>query len=889
MVRSPKPRSRSFQILRKTIEKRVKYDLHHSTLKSYSASNLVPKGLSLKMNPAMTTLDPEEQALWNKTLHDASLQLMQIIIDHSERKYHELKEAERLLRCQRDLSAEDLAELASYENQKTNQIKERKHRKLERDGISRIINTNTKLPTTPTDANNGTATSLSTVINLSSAKLSASEISLLSKGLTFCPASGKFNEFQLYQDLDNFSRNLRLREFFHDHKPSHITFPGSSQKSWSPPEQRDKHLEMYISAVQKDIIAAFSKLRPFRNNLTTEERKSLEYLSRRSDVVIKPADKGGALVILDKADYLKEGFRQLKDKKFYMELAQDPTKEFEAEINRVLTSLHKNGKISADMLRAMQPFQPAPGRFYLLPKIHKTNHPGRPIVSSNGTVTERISSALDFIIKDIVPTIPSYVKDTNHFLRQIAGLEVPKDSILVTMDVTSLYTNIPHSDGIEATVSTFKKTNTPVHLDEDTLSTLLRLVLSKNNFEFDNKHFLQINGTAMGTRMAPNYANIFMASIEEPFLAARSLKPLMYKRFLDDIFLIWNHGEESLLTFLDDFNSAHPSISFTYCYSKSTINFLDVTVEIRGNRIHTNLYKKPTDRHQYLHFKSSHPRHCKTAIPYSQAHRYRRICTDTADFEGHAKDLKTALVAKDYPESIIDDAIDRARTLDRDDALTGSKLRHSKNNTNLVLTYSSTLPHVNNILSRHFNIIQQSTRLSSIFTEPPKVVYRRGRNLKDMLVRAKTTGSEKEEAGCRPCGKQRCQVCKHMTTTCAAKATHSDFTFRINEPLNCDSQNVVYLLHCEVCNQQYIGQTGNAFRLRLNNHRAHARTLPSLPFSKHLMLPEHSFDKIRVTLLQSGFHSAREREQRESYFIHKFKTVTHGINENIGPLSFLRA
>ncbi|KAH7960041.1 hypothetical protein HPB49_016501 [Dermacentor silvarum] len=101
------------------------------------------------------------------------------------------------------------------------------------------------------------------------------------------------------------------------------------------------------------------------------------------------------------------------------------------------------------------------------------------------------------------------------------------------------------------------------------------------------------------------------------------------------------------------------------------------------------------------------------------AHRYRRICSDEKDFQCHAKELRTALVAKHYPEHIVDDAISRAQALDRNEILTGSKPRHPKNQTNLILTYSSTLPHVNNILAKHFNIIQQSTRLSSIFTEPP--------------------------------------------------------------------------------------------------------------------------------------------------------------------------
>lgn len=105
---------------------------------------------------------------------------------------------------------------------------------------------------------------------------------------------------------------------------------------------------------------------------------------------------------------------------------------------------------------------------------------------------------------------------------------------------------------------------------------------------------------------------------------------------------------------------------------------------------------------------------------------------------------------------------------------------------------------------------------------------------------------------------------------------------------NCSDNDVFWILLPQEVRCQFYS-VNIYIRLRLNNHKAHARTLPNLPFSKHLSLPEHSFDKIRVTLLQSGFRSTREREQRKSYFIHKFETVTHGINENMGNLSFLRS
>ena len=99
------------------------------------------------------------------------------------------------------------------------------------------------------------------------------------------------------------------------------------------------------------------------------------------------------------------------------------------------------------------PRRSRPARFYILPKIHKNkqNPPGRPIVSANSHPTENISQFVDSHLNPLVPKLPSYIKDTTHFLKKLDDLkELPPGSPLVTLDISSLYTNIPHNEGIEA-------------------------------------------------------------------------------------------------------------------------------------------------------------------------------------------------------------------------------------------------------------------------------------------------------------------------------------------------------------------------------------------------------------------------------------------------------
>ena len=153
---------------------------------------------------------------------------------------------------------------------------------------------------------------------------------------------------------------------------------------------------------------------------------------------------------------------------------------------------------------------------------------------------------------------------------------------------------------------------------------------------FDDEQYLQINGTAMGKKMAPTYANIFMYCIENTFLSSFNLKPTAYFRYIDDIFLIWPHGIDTLQTFLENANRTHLNISFTHEYSSTAVSFLDVIIKINNGIISTSLYKKNTDNHRYLHYTSCHPMHMKNSIifySFSDTKEYvqtERILSNTA-------------------------------------------------------------------------------------------------------------------------------------------------------------------------------------------------------------------------------------------------------------------
>ncbi len=112
---------------------------------------------------------------------------------------------------------------------------------------------------------------------------------------------------------------------------------------------------------------------------------------------------------------------------------------------------------------------------------------------------------------------------------------LPSDTLLVTWDVKSLYTNIPHANGIKA-CEHFPRHNNYNNNKVDTILNFIELVLTCNNLTFQGNHYVQQTGTAMGTKMAPTYANLYMGHLEQQLLEHTTRKPLVWFRFIDDIF-----------------------------------------------------------------------------------------------------------------------------------------------------------------------------------------------------------------------------------------------------------------------------------------------------------------------------------------------------------------
>ena len=166
-----------------------------------------------------------------------------------------------------------------------------------------------------------------------------------------------------------------------------------------------------------------------------------------------------------------------------------------------------------------------------------------------------------------------------------------------------------------------------------------------NSFEFNYTFYIQTHCAAMGTRMAPSYANLFLAKFETDAVTHAPHQPHTSWRFIDDIFMIWTNTEDELRTFITYLNNIHPTIKFTSSHSATCTSFLDFKVSLsQFGKVETDLYTKLTDKHQYLLQSSCHPLHTKQAIPFSLALRLRRICSSDESFTLRANEFIQYLI-----------------------------------------------------------------------------------------------------------------------------------------------------------------------------------------------------------------------------------------------------
>ena len=187
---------------------------------------------------------------------------------------------------------------------------------------------------------------------------------------------------------------------------------------------------------------------------------------------------------------------QLRDQTFYRETTRDLNNQITRDILVFLRFLKDRQLLSDKHLTYLTPKNCRTPIFYMLPKVHKINNPGRPIVSGCDSPTEKLSEYLDYYLQPLACNVNSYIKDTNHFLQKLMQIgNIPPSSLLVTIDVTALYTNIPHREEGILSVKAALETRENKEPKRWILLRPLHIVLTKTCFRFSDRFYEQISGT----------------------------------------------------------------------------------------------------------------------------------------------------------------------------------------------------------------------------------------------------------------------------------------------------------------------------------------------------------------------------------------------------------
>eukprot|EP00745_Piridium_sociabile_P013804 TRINITY_DN2026_c0_g1_i5.p1 TRINITY_DN2026_c0_g1~~TRINITY_DN2026_c0_g1_i5.p1 ORF type:complete len:690 (-),score=105.99 TRINITY_DN2026_c0_g1_i5:520-2589(-) len=664
---------------------------------------------------------------------------------------------------------------------------------------------------------------------------------------------------------------------------------------YQPPKGRVKELDLFCDTIQTLTHNHDSHTIPTqKHNLTHEQKKALrelDVLVKDRVVRISTADKGGAMVVQDVSSYVDEANRQLTNPLHYVTVEEDPTRKIAKQANDIVEHLKRDNLIDKNTYNwaLLDTDTVRPHTFYHVPKIHKDalNPPGRPIVSGIGGPTEKLSKLVDSWLREIVEGLPSYVKDSTHFLKTIQewNLKGPfLEAHLVTLDVVGLYTNIPHNDIDEAIRAVLDQSDMATHSPPTkTIIDIVNFVLLNNFFCFEGQTYKQIYGTAMGTPMAPTVANLFMGWLEKKLLANSpvDVHPQWWKRFIDDIFLLWLHPISQLEEFKSYINQLHPTIKFTITSSSVKLPFLDIMVSLENGFLTTDLYTKHTDAHAYLHYSSCHPSHCKNSIPHSQFLRLRRLCSSNNRFDKQARQMELNLLKRGYPKKLIQKSKYTAKQTSRESALT---YKHKAKQTRVpfIITHNPRNPPLKTWHNTQFEILQANERLKKAIPEVPIIGERKCRSLRDILMPS-TLPIVKDQTppGCFVCDKQ-CIICKqHFTPNKTFQSDQTGETFTIREKLTCTSTGIIYLLFCSKCRcSQYVGETKNSLKTRFYLHRSNINTNTGTLITRHFNQPDHSLANLRCIIIEKVFNNTlAQRLKRENFWIKKLKTISpFGLN-----------
>ena len=398
--------------------------------------------------------------------------------------------------------------------------------------------------------------------------------------------------------------------------------------------------------------------------LRKEHFDAIHQLKKDKDLLITRPDKGNAVVLLQRKDYISKMQSILSQQDKFIRIGpaanNDTTLQQERALQALLLRAVKRKELTREIYEKIRPVGSSRPRMYGLPKIHKTGAPLRPILSMIGAPQHAMAGWLTEVLQ---PVLEKYsgrtIKDSFHFCSNIEDFlqhHEAAGTFMCSYDVVSLFTNIPLAETINICLDTLYRDEdvSKPDIPEALLHKLLVKATTEVEFSFDDVIYRQIDGVAMGSPLGPVLANIFVGSCEAKIDVAGW--PLMYNRFVDDTFSIFNNQQESL-DFFSVLNNLHPALRFTAeSEADNKLPFMDVLVHRSDNTFRRSVYRKPTFSGLYTRWDSFGPTQPKIALIKSLTSRAVRICS-TSKLKDELTTLKELFSDNGYPSQVVEKAI----------------------------------------------------------------------------------------------------------------------------------------------------------------------------------------------------------------------------------------
>ncbi|EYB97657.1 hypothetical protein Y032_0139g2146 [Ancylostoma ceylanicum] len=603
-----------------------------------------------------------------------------------------------------------------------------------------------------------------------------------------------------------------------------------------------------ISALEIDLMRVYQNESRsfFATNLTSQELRGLRKLkAARQSLRITVGDKDGAFVVMPRKVDKALTTSALADDSIYEKSSYScfarKCQVLEAAVKSVLRK--KWDVKTASRFWTNHPEVPT---YYSLVKTHKFDQNAdlskidisavrtRPIISSCGGPSDRISWLLVKLLSPLLSYVGAHIVNSEEFINAIKQCRAPKSACYVSYDAVSLYTNVNNDAAIKTVLqlaNTHSKEVSMCGFAVNDIEILLEATLACNVFRFNNNFYAQRRGLAMGIRIAPLLAIVYLDHIEK---ASLTNGIILYKRYIDDVFAIGSSSSELAAT-LANLNAKDENIKFTVEEPDRDgfLPFLNVKVRICDGTTEIRWYKKRSSKNIILHSRSAHPAYMKANVVRNLIGTSERITARTSETVDTIKHIL-------FENGYISGNMATWRPYSAPDGIT------------LVL------PYLNERLAHQVNAIVKRSQL------PVRLVFKPPPTLKEILTSSRVYEDRCDEEECRYCTDKKI----------------------------CHLRGTVYLIKCNGCGQRYVGESGRPLRKRLDEHRRalnRPQAYPRNSFSRH-RTTVHTRDfppEFEVTVLHRHLDNPVDRKIMEAREIKRYQPEINTREELVEALRLI--